>query len=50
MAYYIASDDRDQVLNHLNYREKNGYSMEIVECFNMQNELITDQVREHALL
>ena len=44
MAYYIAIDDRENVLQHLNYREKNGYSMDAVECFDERHQLVSDQV------
>jgi len=33
MAYRIASDDRDEVTSHLNYREKDGYSVATVDVY-----------------
>ena len=44
MAYFIDSNDREAVIEHLNFREKNGYSMDTVSVYLESGQVLTDQV------
>lgn len=50
MAYKIPADKTDQVLKHLDFREKNGYERHYVEFFPLDRNEVADAPAERIII